>query len=1527
MTNWNDKEMKNSALKRVFLTITALVLALQVFGVPGVKIADKELTSYEKAMAALPGWVSINGNPISSYECNLSNNPGISSLPSIFVCQTTNYPSLAWQDSTTSNGITDIFFCKWNGVNWVNINNIDISPSNCNVSINTSESSCPSLALDKQGNPAIAWQDKNSGNFDIFYVKWDGSNWINISGFLYNGSNANITNNTSSSIRPSLVLDDKNYPSISWRDFTSSGEEIFFIYWDGKDWRNHSKNVFNKTNANITNNYGNLYDGPLLLINPVTKEKSVVWHVDIGGCRMCFAKYNGSSWVNVSGSTLTKDNCIVTKASGGIRWDPKLAFDMNGIPFIAWRQRVNSYDIFCAKWSGSYWTNMNGENLDSLNGVVINTTGDSLWPSIIIDKSNNLCIAWSEVMINGKKDIYFAKWNGVSWVNDKDNILTNENGNVSNNGGDSTYPSLGLGSLGELFLTWDDSTPGNYEIYLAKCNGSSQPANGIKEFIKEVDTNADGIFDDNNKPVKPGQTISYRIKLGFEKGMKSSAWVVDKIPYEATYVRGCQPSNQVYYSFPAKNWTFKANVSGEPQENADKGTFIIWKADPANGENQTFMFKVKAATQSQMPMSLKTNGLMSPANAVSTYSGVKSEPAGLFVPDLSSTMFTNSAYNGFEASEEKLDILDPIESEEWPISTGVRVQWNYTGNAINKDTGLRKSITFEVKTSLGQIISKRSFDIFENNMVATLPLTYSNWDEIVARSKNTSATLTAFIDGKKAKSVNITLARHGVLNYASWADSNSTIKGRHPLIFVHGVNLMSQTSSESEELAFDTLLKSFGNEQNNLFKYFKPYVFHYDSGDLLDSFCDYETPVSYSDPPGAGKTLKGVEAVGFELKKSIESAYNTEPSTFNNMNGMYFVCHSMGGLVTRSFMAEKWNDKDRYFGQDVTRVVTLGTPHHGSPAASLSIGAKNILASQFSTDLSWDDYDISLEDEKSPNMFLKRLNCIPTYIGKSWWVQQSEPTTDCKVDYSYKIVALAGQIAIKNSDGKAWIDDTNNAILGVGHTVSSYLKNLGDIGVITSSFLLPIIGIISFISNPAISVITKKWSDNVFELTLKTKNGSEEKIAVKDLKPFNKNYVQNDGIVPVESALYTDSLNELYNKQLFESKWSPYPIYYNHFTICTEPDVVAFVAHSICSPILKVSPAVIKPGDYFTIEGKSFGAQRWDSNIFLGKTRSVANPNPVIMTNVQLPTELPIKVISWSNEKIVCQMPSDVTMTNASTMINSSALGDNYQLYLRTGINGIISPITPVNEENPETGTPSWDGKVIVKTKEDRVSLSVWPSKSQLVKGEDVEFTIKAKNTGTSELTNVDITSNIPRELEFVSSTIKGVMGKNKLRIQLDRLMPNETTLFKVVCRLDENINIPEESGLWLLYSANLSSGNNISTSASALVEYYTRKPTENLSMNIIWKGVNTKTNEAKVGNPVTLTIDVNGGSMPYHLTIDWGDGNEKEKKTWNKMFDPKPVFVKTYDNPAEVQVSITCVDAYGKTTSIQRIIQIKKYL
>jgi hypothetical protein len=125
-----------------------------------------------------------------------------------------------------------------------------------------------------------------------------------------------------------------------------------------------------------------------------------------------------------------------------------------------------------------------------------------------------------------------------------------------------------------------------------------------------------------------------------------------------------------------------------------------------------------------------------------------------------------------------------------------------------------------------------------------------------------------------------------------------------------------------------------------------------------------------------------------------------------NLNHISIVAHSMGGLVSRAFMASSLNNING--GELVDKLITLGTPHHGSPMANgtvLSTVDPLIMpiVNQFDyyyftltngpkfyqhnrTDLHWDNYDhlfnFNVLTQGEINNWLVNLNSNTTFDNK-----------------------------------------------------------------------------------------------------------------------------------------------------------------------------------------------------------------------------------------------------------------------------------------------------------------------------------------------------------------------------------------------------------------------------------------------------------------------------------------------------------------------------------------------------------------
>src|SRR3990167_10535102 len=145
-------------------------------------------------------------------------------------------------------------------------------------------------------------------------------------------------------------------------------------------------------------------------------------------------------------------------------------------------------------------------------------------------------------------------------------------------------------------------------------------------------------------------------------------------------------------------------------------------------------------------------------------------------------------------------------------------------------------------------------------------------------------------------------------------DSNPHLSGRTPLILIHGIH-GNQQEDETDDINnpnrgyWQRFIMHFYNS-SNLNKAYKLYRFHYVS-DKID-----------------------VDHISQGLRYWINLAFGTN-------RPIVILAHSMGGLVARSYMNSYGG------GERVLKLITLATPHHGTP------GANSQSRDELATDSNW----------------------------------------------------------------------------------------------------------------------------------------------------------------------------------------------------------------------------------------------------------------------------------------------------------------------------------------------------------------------------------------------------------------------------------------------------------------------------------------------------------------------------------------------------------------------------------------------
>jgi hypothetical protein len=276
-----------------------------------------------------------------------------------------------------------------------------------NVSQSGVQACLPSLALDTGGNPNIAWSEGSDDPTDpnpaeIFYKKWNGSAWTDPTG------SGTLLSQVSHTPYPSswahLALDSHNHPYIVWTDGPDINREIFLLKWNGIGWVDSSGSA-SQSLINISNSPD--YSGWSSITIDKFDFPHVAWEDYSSGFQdIYYLKYNGSGWVDVTGSGQGKINVTAGYHTSSV---PVIRLDRDGTPYILHNfGSIETPEVLCVKWNGTVWTDVTGSGTSFAN-VTQNDINDC-WADFDIDASGSPYIVCSSGVLTEQHDIDLYKW-------------------------------------------------------------------------------------------------------------------------------------------------------------------------------------------------------------------------------------------------------------------------------------------------------------------------------------------------------------------------------------------------------------------------------------------------------------------------------------------------------------------------------------------------------------------------------------------------------------------------------------------------------------------------------------------------------------------------------------------------------------------------------------------------------------------------------------------------------------------------------------------------------------------------------------------------------------------------------------------------------------------------------------------------------------------------------------------------------------------------------------------------------------
>ena len=241
---------------------------------------------------------------------------------------------------------------------------------------NVASGTRPSLKLDSQGNPNVAYIYEIPTGW-LRYAVW------NPTTLVFDTSTVNTGNFAGP---PSIALDQNDVLGINYHRHTPPPEQLFATF-DGSTW----------TNTAITSDNHDGWDNSLAYDSNNLPHTSTVDPVDIGGAASTgveYASFDGTSWQ------------VEAIGSAQIVWSngTSLELDANNDPHITYYDS-NTGDLMYAVKTGGTWTI-----------TTIDATGDvGRYSSLELDSAGNPRVSYYQHLIDSTGYVKYASWNGSSW--------------------------------------------------------------------------------------------------------------------------------------------------------------------------------------------------------------------------------------------------------------------------------------------------------------------------------------------------------------------------------------------------------------------------------------------------------------------------------------------------------------------------------------------------------------------------------------------------------------------------------------------------------------------------------------------------------------------------------------------------------------------------------------------------------------------------------------------------------------------------------------------------------------------------------------------------------------------------------------------------------------------------------------------------------------------------------------------------------------------------------------------------------
>jgi hypothetical protein len=298
----------------------------------------------------------------------------------------------------------------------------------------------------------------------------------------------------------------------------------------------------------------------------------VTWSDLSGGdAEIYIRRWKNSSWEEVGTGSASGGGI---SDNSGSSYAPSIAIGPDKLPYVCWYDfSAGNYEIYIRRWNGSSWEEVGAGSAGG--GGISNNSGNSYSPSIVIGTDNLPYVSWDDYS-NGDSEIYVRHWNGSTW--EEVGAGSASGGGISDNSGSSYSSSIALSPENDPMVTWNDTSTGDSEIYVRRWNGNSWAEVGTGS------ASGGGISNNN------GESYAPTIAFGADK-MPYIAWWDDSLGNFEIYVRrwnGNTWEEVLAGSASGGGISNNAGRSEGPSIGAGGLLYITW-FDDSNGNTEIYV--------------------------------------------------------------------------------------------------------------------------------------------------------------------------------------------------------------------------------------------------------------------------------------------------------------------------------------------------------------------------------------------------------------------------------------------------------------------------------------------------------------------------------------------------------------------------------------------------------------------------------------------------------------------------------------------------------------------------------------------------------------------------------------------------------------------------------------------------------------------------------------------------------------------------------------------------------------------------